>query len=92
MLCALLLDIVIIKWGMGLQEAIFANNFENFVELVKELPDDGKEIFELKSLLNDTRCLSSNLAFINSYFVILPSTITKLETRGLISKFSNRSR
>lgn len=84
MQCALPPDVVVTRWGTWLQGAMFfANNFQNFEELVEELPDDSHDMKKLKMLLTDTGDLSSDLAFINSFLSSLPAAITKLETRGL---------
>lgn len=84
MQCALPPDVVVTRWGTWLQGAMFfANNFQNFKELVEELPDDSQDMKKLKMLLTDTGDLSSDLAFINSFLSSLPAAITKLETRGL---------
>lgn len=84
MQCALPPDVVVTRWRPWLEGAIFfAEHFLEFVKLIEELPDISQEMSKLKLLSSDTDDLSSDLAFIKFFLSLLPSAITKLETRGL---------
>lgn len=62
--------------------SFFADHFDNFAELVSELPNDSEHVSKLKTLILKDN-LPTDLAFIRTYLAFLPDKITKLETRGL---------
>ncbi|XP_063610355.1 uncharacterized protein LOC134785688 [Penaeus indicus] len=75
---------VITRWGTWLQAAVYhSTHLEKVSEVVLSFnANDAQCIAESQELVNNVE-LKYSLSFISSNFSIIPSTIEKLETRGL---------